>query len=89
MTPKEAWNSLLKKLVVFEFLYNSDEKKELLKIINVLHSVISAYYEIKERIKINKEIIEENFDLNPSLCHDLEVENTALEFFLMLTEVEK
>ena len=31
MTPKEAWNSLLKKLVVFEFLYNSNEKKELLK----------------------------------------------------------
>ena len=45
--------------------------------------------QLNSRIKINKEIIEENFDLNPSLCHDLEVENTALEFALMLIEGDR
>lgn len=45
--------------------------------------------QLNARIKINKEIIEENFDLDTSLCHDLEVENTALEFALMLLEGER
>ena len=64
-------------------------KKSIIKLEDLIETFDNYILQLNARIKINKEIIEENFDLNPSLCHDLEVENTALEFALMLLEGEK
>lgn len=85
---KEAFNWLLDEFKQMEQFYDKEEQKKFLGKIDIIRNALLVFDKIEERIKTNKEIIKENKDLNSKICHDLEIENTALEFFLMLLERE-
>lgn len=42
--------------------------------------------EVKKRIKMNEKLIKENYDIDTEIVSHLNVENTTLEFVLMMLE---
>ena len=70
----------------YDFTNNENLENDLSNIEKTIQKIQKIQITLEQRIGNNKKLIKENYDTDTEVVSHLEVENTALEFVLMMLE---